>query len=256
MGFCVQAVCACDIGSVRKTNEDNFLFDDEYLDEINVGLKEILAYEEKLKEDFCVAVFDGMGGENFGEVAAFTAAQKLKEEKLNFIKAVDSKECFENVVNLLNDSVVEKQQQMLTEKMGTTFVTLFCSENMIKVCNIGDSRAYIFKDGQLAQLSFDHIEKRPGKTNEKCGLTQYLGFNTEEVDLDPYIVENELCHDDLYLLCTDGLTDMLINSEISNILEKNMDIRICAEELVDSAKENGGRDNITVIICKFVERGE
>lgn len=256
MNFYVHAACACDIGNVRKNNEDNFLFNDEYLDEINLGLKKTLTYEEKLTGDFCVAVFDGMGGENFGEVAAFTAAQKLKEEKLSFIKEIISNDCFENVVNVLNDSVVEKKQQLLTEKMGTTFVSVWCLDNMVKVCNIGDSRAYIFRDGKLSQLSSDHIEKRQGKSDEKCGLTQFLGFNTDEVDLDPYTVEINLNSDDLYLLCSDGLSDMLTDDEISNILEKNTDTRICAETLIDSAKENGGRDNITVIICRFIERGQ
>ncbi len=254
MRFYIKAACACDVGNVRKNNEDNFLFNDKCLCEINTGLDEILCVEEKLSDDFCVAVFDGMGGENFGETASFTAVQKLKDEKTSFIKSLYSKEKFEAFIKVLNSSVVEKQKQLLTEKMGTTFVSLCCTKKNIKICNIGDSRAYIFRDGELLQLSCDHIELINGESTQKGGLTQYLGFNTDEVDLEPYITECNLKSDDVFLLCSDGLSDMLSDEEILSVLKKNVDVVRCTEELVSLAKNNGGRDNITVIVCKVIGR--
>jgi protein phosphatase len=254
MKFYVKAACACDVGNVRKNNEDNFLFNDECLREINTGLEKPVYVEKKLSDSFCVAVFDGMGGENFGETASFIAAQKLKSEKKKFLKSISSEEKLDAFIKELNASVVEKQKQLLTEKMGTTFVFMCCNKKTVKICNIGDSRAYIFRAGELTQLSCDHIELIKGESTQKGGLTQYLGFNTEEVDLDPYITECALKSDDVFLLCSDGLSDMLSDEEIMSVLKKNTDVVKCTEELVSSAKNNGGRDNITVIVCKLVGR--
>ncbi|MBR2877000.1 MAG: serine/threonine-protein phosphatase [Clostridia bacterium] len=252
MCFLVQAVCAWDVGKVRKSNEDNFLFDGICMENPNNGLQQPLCMKGNSKDEFVLALFDGMGGENFGEVASYAAADRLKKYIESGFTGIE----VENFVSELNDAVLEKQRLLLTEKMGTTFVALFSSANSVKICNIGDSRAYRFRDSQLIQLSHDHVEKRVGESNRKCGLTQYLGFNTDEFDLDPYITESNIAENDIFLLCSDGLSDMLTDEEIALILENNTEIKDCADKLINSAKENGGRDNITVIICEFSERGE
>ena len=102
------------------------------------------------------------------------------------------------------------------------------------------------------QLSTDHIERRPGRESRKAPLTQYLGYGTEEVLLEPYIAKGEIRRGDMYLLCSDGLTDMVTNFEITDIMLKSADTESCVQELIRSALEHGGRDNITVIFCKIM----
>ena len=79
MKFTIQAACGCNMGKIRKNNEDNFLFDGKCLEEKNEGLRNPVWIEDTLKNGFCVAVFDGMGGEQFGECASYAAARQMQE---------------------------------------------------------------------------------------------------------------------------------------------------------------------------------
>ena len=115
-------------------------------------------------------------------------------------------------------------------------------------CNIGDSRTYRLRDGVFQQLSVDHIEKRPAG---KAPLTQYLGIDPMEMQIEPYIAKGRVERDDVYLLCSDGLTDMLTNFTIANILLNNPSPEKSVESLIRAALEQGGRDNITAIVCKI-----
>lgn len=252
--FKIQAACGCNIGKIRKNNEDNFYFNGRHLKENNSGLEQVILFEDILKNGFCVAVFDGMGGENFGETASFVASHYLQtaQKDLTNIES-DAENHLERLLKKLDKVVVDTQQQMLTNKMGTTMVGLFYVNNTAYICNVGDSRAYLLRDGKLTQLSCDHIEKRQISSKHKAPLTQYLGFGFDDIEIEPYIYNFEIESNDTYLLCSDGLSDMLEDSEIKDILsrEKTMTKRI--ETLIGSAIKHGGRDNITIIICQTKE---
>lgn len=252
MGYTIRAACCCNTGKIRKNNEDNFYFYGKCLELENNGLKSPVGIETPLKYGHCFAVFDGMGGENFGEYASFSAARQLQLcERTMADFFVPAKKYLERVVSQLNDAVVKKQQELRTDRMGTTMVGAYFAGRYVYICNIGDSRAYRLRDREFLQLSVDHIEKRPGKEKQKAPLTQYLGLGSDEIQLDPYIVKGELKKGDTYLLCSDGLTDMLTNFEISDIMINNTDAETCAETLVQAALEHGGRDNITVIVINI-----
>lgn len=253
MKYTIQAACGCHIGKIRKNNEDNFFFGGKCLEEINNGLKHPAWIEEDLKNGFCVAVFDGMGGENFGELASYAAARQLQltERSLrDFL--IPEKKYLEQLTRQLNDAVVREQQKMCTDKMGSTMVCLYLSGRYAYVCNVGDSRAYRLRDGEFLQLSCDHVEKRPGRDQKKAALTQHLGFGSEEIEIEPYIAKGELKKGDTYLLCSDGLSDMLTNFEITDIMLSCEDAEDCVRKLIDSALQHGGRDNITAIVCKLI----
>ena len=194
-----------------------------------------------------------MGGENFGEMAAFAAARQLQkaERKLANFFAPKEKN-LEKLIQQLNAAVVNAQKEMCTERMGTTMVSLCFSGSFVYVCNVGVSRAYRLRDGALVQLSIDHVEKRPGRENKKAPLTQHLGFGNEDIQIEPYIAKEQIKQGDLYLLCSDGLTDMLTNFEISDIMLNCADAESCVEALIQSALDHGGRDNITVIVCRLI----
>lgn len=253
MRMILQAACGCHMGKVRRNNEDNFLFDGKCLEEVNVGLKHPVIIEEPLKNGFCPAVFDGMGGENFGEKASYTAArcmQQLQRSLSEFF--IPEKKYLQRLTFRLHEAVLEAQKEMQTEYMGTTMAALYFFGRYVYVCNVGDSRAYRLRGGEFLQLSKDHVDRRPLQDGKKAPLTQHLGFGGGEVELEPYIAKGEMRAGDQYLLCSDGLSDMLTNFEISDIMLTFKDPEACVQALIQQACERGGRDNITAIVCKLI----
>lgn len=245
----IQAACGCNVGKIRKNNEDNFYFDGSYLPQDNSGLSGIIHLDTRLKGSLSLAVFDGMGGENFGEVASFRAARAMASGKPAGL-LVPRQSYLEKLTLALNDAVVAAKKEHCTEHMGTTLVMLHIASRYGYVCNVGDSRAYRLRGEALLQLSQDHVMKRPGKS--KAPLTQHLGIDPEEMLLEPHIVREPMKKGDTWLLCSDGLTDMLPDEEIAHILGTGPDAAACVERLIRRALEQGGRDNITAIVCKIL----
>lgn len=253
MRYTMQAACFCHTGKIRRNNEDNFYFDGKCLEQENKGLRHPVCIEDTLKNGFCIAIFDGMGGEHFGECAAYTAARQMQQaEKKVADFWVSEKKYLNRMVTQLNEAVVEIQKELCTNRIGTTMVGLYFSGRYVYVCNIGDSRAYRLRNGEFLQLSVDHVEKGVTKEKRKVPLTQHLGIDPEEMLIEPHIAKGELQKGDMYLLCSDGLTDMLTNFEISDIMLKSEDAEDCVQSLITGALERGGRDNVTVIVCKLV----
>lgn len=253
MRYFIQSACGCNRGKVRKNNEDNFYFEGRCLERENDGLKYPVSIEMPLKNGFNVAIFDGMGGERFGEYASYAAARQM--QKLHRTLAdfwISERTYLSRLVTQLDEAVHQIQRKMHTERMGTTIVSLYFSGRFVYVCNVGDSRAYRLRDGEFLQLSVDDVEKRPGGDSQKGVLTQFLGFGTEEMQLVPHIAKGEIQRGDTYLLCSDGLTDMLSNLEISDILLRHNDAEASANELIREALDHGGRDNVSVIVCRVI----
>lgn len=254
MRFTMEAACGCHVGKVRKNNEDNFFFDGRCLDQENCGLDGTLSFEARPANGSMVAVFDGMGGENFGEAASWAAARTMQQTRRRLADCfVSRQKSLLRLATKLNEAVVREKQTLGTERMGTTMVSLCFSSGRVYTCNVGDSRAYRLRGGELTQLSEDHVERnlRPGR--RKPALTQHLGIDPAALQLEPHITRNDLRKGDVYLLCSDGLTDMLTDPEISGVMLDSRDARTCVRELIRAALERGGRDNITVIICKINE---
>ena len=253
MPYILDAACLCNTGKVRKNNEDNFFFDGRCMEADNNGLKHPVTMTKTLRRELCIAIFDGMGGENFGEAASFVAADCMQYTTRKLKDYFIPERKFRNSMCMkINDAVVAKQQELCTERMGSTMVALYFSHGYVYVCNLGDSRAYRLRDGEFLQLSVDHLEKREGQTRKKAPLTQHLGISPENFLIEPYIAKGELKHGDQYLLCSDGLTDMLTNFEIDEILSNTTSAEECVKRLIDSALEKGGKDNVTAIACRIL----
>lgn len=252
MSYILDAAVLCNTGKVRKNNEDNFFFDNRCLEVENNGLKVPAVMREPLRREICVAVFDGMGGENYGEFASFAAAECMRQSTRKLKDYFIPERKFLNGMCMkINDAVVAKQKELCTERMGSTMVAFYFSHNYVYVCNLGDSRAYRLRDGELLQLSADHVEKRSG-SSRKAPLTQHLGIDPENFLIEPYIAKGELLSGDQYLLCSDGLTDMLTNLEIFDILHRSETAEDCVQQLVSAALEKGGKDNVTAIVCRII----
>lgn len=253
MKFSIEAACGCNKGIIRANNEDNFYFNDKCLEETNEGLRNPVFLGQSLTKNVLMAVFDGIGGESFGEVASYTAARQMQQMDRSVKDFfVPEKKYLKKVIQQVNDAVVLSKNEYLTENMGATVVALYFTLRHVYVCNVGDSRAYRLRDGEFLQISQDHVEKKPDEIIKKAPLTQYLGMDPDEVIIEPYICKGELRKGDIYLLCSDGLTDMVNNLNICDILIKNVDVIECVDNLIKTALENGGRDNVTIIVCKVV----
>ena len=252
MAFILEAACGSHVGKVRKTNEDNFFFDGRCLEELNMGLEHPVTMEKGLRGKVFLAVLDGMGGESYGECASYTAAEGLKSAERGLRDLfVPEKRFLEDTVRKLNNAVVAKMKELQTEHMGSTLVMLCFTRNRVYSCNLGDSRAFRLRDGELSQLSRDHVESRPLSGERKPRLSQFLGINPEECLIEPYIAQGELKREDRYLLCSDGVTDLLTEPEITGILLTAESAEECVRKLIDAALEKGGRDNITAIVCRI-----
>lgn len=249
----VEAACGCHIGKIRKNNEDNFYFDGQFLEQDHLGLENTASFETRAKNGMCIAVFDGMGGENFGEAASFSAARHLQQTvttpKGRFVWA---RKHLENMAFGMNHAVTEAKHALCTDRMGTTMVMLYFTPRHVYACNVGDSRAYRLRNGNIQQLSKDHVERHP--TRKKTPLTQHLGIDPEDMIIEPHIVKSELRKGDQYLLCSDGLTDMLTDFEIFELMQKSDNTKVCVDTLIHAALDRGGRDNITVIACSITSK--
>lgn len=258
----IQAACGCHMGKKRKNNEDNFYFDGTCLNSDNTGMSEILTQETLLEEGksgscHYYAVFDGMGGGDYGEVASNIAAETAREflSKEQNVNYCDITPTLQNMCQIMSRNIYEAGVNLGAVQMGSTVVSLFFYSGQVWVFNLGDSRCYRLRDNEMEQISLDHTDEADmkvfGITGRKPYLTQYLGVNPEEMRIEPHVKSYVLKKGDRFLLCSDGLTDMVSEQEICDILSEYEDLEICTGELMKAALDGGGRDNITVMVCQF-----
>ena len=239
----LQAWCQTDVGLRRERNEDSFLIDE------SLGL-------------FLVA--DGMGGHRGGEIASSLAVQTVREHVLD--RTENARKPSPRV--LLNDAYREASHRIYDEShrdsvddlhgMGTTLVAIYQNGETVYIANVGDSRAYLFTQSNLWQLTEDHSlvneQLRAGLIREKDiatfaaknVITRSVGYE-REVTCD--ILERNLQAGDLLLVCTDGLHGLVSDARIAEICretEHSKIVPLCIEE----AKRNGGDDNVTVLILR------
>jgi len=238
----------CCKGLVRKDNQDNFWCLGKFLRSENDGLAEPIAGKTESKNSPAFAVFDGIGGEAQGEVAAFLAA--------NCFDAAYSESPKDNIKQFLlhtctnmNKAICTHTKEQHLRSSGTTAAILMFGKKYIYVCNIGDSRVYQFSENELTQISYDHSETCTSW--RKPPLTQHLGIPETEFVIEPYISKGKYENGDKYLICSDGLSDMVSDDVISEILSEDTSVLDCAQVLMEKAIKSGGNDNITIIVCEI-----
>ena len=229
-----------DVGRIRQINQD-FIFSSEK----PVG---------KLPNLFIVA--DGMGGHNAGDFASdFTVKTIVEEVEASFEK--NPSIIFEKAINVANRKLREIAAEDTSKRgMGTTAVAATCMGKYLQVANVGDSRLYIVND-TIKQITTDHsyveemirrgnLQRENARSNpNKNIITRAVGAKNE-VQVDIYVLE--LKPGDLILMCSDGLSNMLEDEEMRMIIKRQRDIIEMAEQLVKAANDNGGKDNISVIL--------
>jgi len=248
MNYSIRFSVRCNRGKVRAKNQDNFWCGGIFLESENDGITAPIDNTVKSEDKPFFAVFDGMGGENYGEIAAYLAAKTFNgyysENPVSEIKMFLSETCFK-----MNAEICAYMKQKRTGNMGTTCAILAFGSDGVYICNIGDSKIFRFNKGTLSQVSYDHIiEVAVGR---KPKLSQCLGIPEDDFIIEPYITKAEYADGDVYLICSDGLTDMISNAEIERIISVKESVSKRAETLLNSALINGGTDNITVILCEI-----
>lgn len=238
-----------DVGKVRELNEDNYLISEEH------GL---------------LLVADGMGGHAAGEVASALAVQVIS----SYLDE-NSDEQGEKLPQEFMTEAIERANQMIhaeaadTEEkkgMGTTIVAALIQDNHAYVAHVGDSRAYLLRQGQLEGLTSDHswvnFQVQIGNITEEQAkyhplkniITKALGIQ-DSVDVE--MSKIRLLNGDRLLLCSDGLTGMVPDDDILRVLtEHEDDLDKAVQELIELALENGGEDNVTAVLCHYTAEDE
>ena len=205
-----------------------------------------------------LTVADGMGGHKAGDFASSYTVNVLKDE-LKKTPMDKPEEILRSVVSIANHKLIEAaSRDIKLEGMGTTLVVATVVGNTLYFANVGDSRLYVVNQ-EIRQITKDHslveemvrmgeMDKETARNHhDKNIITRAIGA-VPEVDVDFF--EINLDQEDEILMCTDGLTNMVEDADIRNIMLSQRDIAEQAERLVKTANENGGKDNITVIVIK------
>ncbi len=256
------------IGNSRDNQEDNYLVCREgYLpsdvrDNMSTNRRPYFVEEVAEINHFLVAVSDGMGGHACGEVASFLTVEGLSNRYDDIINSVISgEEALAAQISLINNAVFSSSKKDPSRKgMGATLCGVVASECELVGFNVGDSRIYHFSNGSLKQLSTDHTEGQrlinmqlltedeAKSFPRRKMLHRYIGCDGEIIP-DVFRI-TDLRHDSVLLLCTDGLSDVLSNLEIEEVLKSSSPLEDKAKRLVDKAVSGniGHGDNITVIM--------
>lgn len=250
----IRAIVVSDLGLVRTNNEDIGYF--------------IRPYDANIRKDkgFLGIVADGMGGHAAGEVASKTAVETIRTEyyaskENNILKSL--KRAFEKA----NERVYQKSKQNgQLHGMGTTATAVAIAGNNLYFAHVGDSRLYLINANGIRQITEDHTYVqnllRKGEISQKDAenhpernvLIRAMGTN-ESLEVDASKIDNNFNINDRLLLCSDGLYDYMSNQEILK-MTANGELRKCAYELIETAKNRGGHDNITVIIIESKSEGQ
>jgi serine/threonine protein phosphatase PrpC len=254
----VEVAGATDPGCVRKNNEDNFAVDPD------LGL---------------LVVADGMGGHNSGEVASDLAAKTIQDFARRMLGGATSMlpeggtagltprgRQLEYFVKTANTMIYEKGRAFPKDAgMGTTVVAVLMDAKSMTVAHVGDSRLYLWRRGELAQLTEDHslvgeqvkrgqiTAEEAARSNLQNILTRALGA---EGDVQVDVSEHPLLPGDLVLLATDGLSKMVSDAEVARTIASEPGPQAVVDALIAKARAAGGVDNVTVVVARVPAPGE
>lgn len=221
-----------------------------------------------MKKDKVFIVADGVGGNNSGEIASRLAVNEIanyvETHPLREIQSVEQvQDYFEDCLKNANFKVLELSQRIEANKgMATTVVCAYVQGNTIYIINVGDSRAYVFRDDVLQQITEDHTyvntllkaglisEDEAMNHENKNMITRAVGADYT-VDADFFSLP--IRADDIVLICTDGLYGEVGEEQLIAVLKKEKSMTDICNELVEMANENGGSDNITMVVLKVTE---
>lgn len=254
MSYQIDYAYTCHMGKVRANNEDNFWCCGTQLPAENQGIEGVHSGKISQCRLPALAVFDGMGGESCGEIAAYLAAEEFGKyygKNKKYIRKSAAKFIQEACLNM-NEAVERYSLDNRVGCMGTTMALTIFAPEAVYACNLGDSRIYQSYDGQFRQISKDHV--LGDRMFGKAPLTQYLGMTEEDLALEPWVAAAEYLPKSRYLMCSDGMTDMLSDGEIADILTREIPVDETVDILLERTLLKGGKDNVTIVLCEITEQ--
>jgi protein phosphatase len=273
----VESHATSHVGRIRQGNEDNFLM--LHISDAKTWMSsqdpgEFVIESQKFSVDsdgVVLAVSDGMGGALAGEVASKMAVESVSKRFLDEdLETTIAPENFNDaLVSTLYDATVQANYLIHTQGrtdpqysgMGATFTAVGITPNEVTLVQVGDSRVYLFRGGQIYQVTKDQslvqqlidanqILPEEAETHSlKNVILQALGAQPE---IYPVAAKLVPLQNDILLLCSDGLSNEITGGDMQRIVNKNIgDLKVAAAELVELANERGGKDNITVILARI-----
>lgn len=249
-----------DIGRVRQNNEDNFLIADLTTGRVYLIPQKITHSQEQNR--LLLAVSDGVGGANSGEIASSMAVHSLRVELLK--KNRGSISPFDRLVQAVEkaNSLIwsEGQNNPSRKGMGATITAALIERDIAYVAEVGDSRGYLIHGGRIKQITTDQslvgiLMERGLLSSEQAKNTparniilQSLGYQSE---VKVAVTSIELAAGDYLLLCSDGLSNKVKDEEMHEIIARHTNVEDAIRELIEAANKRGGEDNITAILARF-----
>ena len=167
----------------------------------------------------------------------------------------DKKDYLEKMCTYVNDRIFKETLRLDAEMMGSTLAGLYFTGSQVWTVNVGDSRCFLLRDGKLQQISEDQTDEAYMKENRiharKPYLTQYMGMDPDEVRVLPYADCLQLKKGDRFLICSDGVSDMVSIEFLETMLLQTQSPAKCVDTILAAALEAGGKDNITVIVLEI-----
>jgi len=242
----IEFFCATDTGRARNNNEDSVAVDEA---------------------SALVVLADGMGGYNAGEVASGMATEFIKTELGRWLSEASANATDTDVRRAMDICVDNANRAIFNAAnsnpqcagMGTTLVVGVFREGRLLMGHVGDSRGYRLRGGRLLQITHDHslLQEQIDSgliTVEQAALSSNKNLVTRAVGVEDTVLLETHVHDvlpgDVYLLCSDGLSDMLDDARIAELLQVSENLDETAKALIDAANEAGGRDNISVVLAR------
>ncbi|MBQ8656358.1 MAG: serine/threonine-protein phosphatase [Prevotella sp.] len=235
------------VGCIRSNNEDMVLVWDRYIR--NDAYRTVI--DTASLDRFVIALADGMGGHNAGEVASQEVLANLHFFINDLPSGMASGDFYETICEWLNSVNIRISTRGLANpelsEMGTTLVGIICYDRKFYWINCGDSRLYRFRNGELKQLTTDHsLNNMTGTKRHSNIITNCIGAGCKTSFIDQYEFTDDVQSGDVYVICSDGLNDMVPDEHIQQVLGERGE----ANELCQAAIDAGGYDNVSVCVIK------
>ncbi len=237
---------ASDIGRKRKTNQDSICLDHKH---------------------HFFAVADGMGGHNGGDIASQLSVKVMPEFFVSHSN-LEPQVLMKSMIQAINLAILKKaEENPELQGMGTTVSAIYFHGQTLVIGNVGDSRVYMVNNHNIFQMTRDHSfvqeklnigiysREEAVKDPQKNVLVRSVGF---EADVNVDVFHYRICKNDMFLICSDGLHGKVSDGDILHIIQKNIvdpstclieDVEAAVKELIQQANDNGGQDNISVILA-------
>ncbi len=241
MRYSIDYSCISHIGLIRSMNQDNFSCNGQYMEPGTAAVGSPITGTIYSDTPSLFGVFDGMGGHESGEIASYICAKEASET----ILTKDGVSTLSEYCKRSNEKICSYAESNSIFSMGTTAAILMFTPKEITLCNVGDSKVFRLSDTEITQISKDHVVM--SAYGVKPPLSQNLGIPPEQMVIEPYLSIGKYENGDRYLICSDGLTDMLSVDEI----KENMacpSVKDAVLNMINLALENGGKDNATIIL--------